>query len=345
MLSFSSIIKKLGDTKMIMSCKRIFFKAMILCLVIIPASIAFAVEPVPGDVNGDGKVDLDDVNLVAAVTIGNGNLTLQEADFNNNGIIDVGDVVIVTNMSNSTTPTPTSTPVPTPTPGGDTFDIENYFLLTPNSLWSYEHAPGASDEDDFDWQIDGTTKTAPDTKEVTPIKYIVKDPGDDREGDEDFWYLDENGDLWFYGFHKGIKTSKLAGDKDNWMTVPLKAGGRNMQIGDEVVSNGTASVWILILDNPVQQTVPVTSTVRYTRRENVSTHLGGFNDTIRVELDITVAGESIRANTFWLRENVGMVMQDQTPDQNDAEAHSLAGGNVGGTPIVADSPPIAPPVK
>lgn len=305
--------------------------------------------PVPYDLNNDGVFDINDVKYAAAIVIGR-EITDAEADVNNDGKITVEDIIHLSKWvvegtptpgptpTPEISPTPSPTPEPTPTPGGDTFDIEAYFLLTGNSEWQYRADEGASPDDDFNWTITGTIQS-PDMKTITPINYIVLDPGDDREGDKDFWQIDGNGDLFFYGFHKGIATTQLAGNKDNWLSDPIKAGGRDMNIGDEVTDTGEGMVWIKVGSFESQVPVQASATTKYTRRENVSTHMGTFTDCIRVEISIVAGAFNLQANTFWLKEGVGMVKQDQQPDGNDAETHSLQGGNVGGTPIVPDPPP------
>ncbi|GAB4310537.1 MAG: hypothetical protein Kow0059_00010 [Candidatus Sumerlaeia bacterium] len=316
------------------------------CVAALPAEAqnvlppGWANGPVPYDLNNDGVFDVQDVKFAAAIVIGR-ELTDQEADVNHDNQINAQDIIHLSRWVVDGTPTPTPTPTPSPTPGADTFNIEDYFILTQNSEWDYRADPGASPEDDFNWTITGT-RQSPDNQTITPINYIVLDPGDDREGDSDFWRIDPNGDLYFYGFHKGKETSGLAGNRDNWLSDPVKAGGRNMNTGDEVTDVGQGSVWVKV--GPFEQQISgqVTVTTRYTRRENVPTHMGVFNNCLRVEIDIVFAGVNIRGNTFWLKQGVGMVKQDQQPDANDAETHSIQSGNVGGTPITADGPP--PPV-
>ncbi|MFH0792569.1 MAG: hypothetical protein V2A74_00900, partial [bacterium] len=58
----------------------------------------------------------------------------------------------------------------------------------------------------------------------------------------------------------------------------------------------------------------------------------------------TASGQSfdIRNNTFFLKQGVGLIAQDQVPDANDAELQGLSGGQVSGVPIVPDGPPPNP---
>ena len=52
-----------------------------------------------GDVNGDGKIDEKDINLIAEYIMGKSpaNFNKDEADVNNDTEIDVADIVIVSN--------------------------------------------------------------------------------------------------------------------------------------------------------------------------------------------------------------------------------------------------------
>ena len=51
--------------------------------------------PVPGDLNGDGKVDVSDLNLVASDFGKTSNLNNAKSDTNIDGIVDIYDVVYV----------------------------------------------------------------------------------------------------------------------------------------------------------------------------------------------------------------------------------------------------------
>lgn len=54
-------------------------------------------EPLPGDVNGDGVVDVSDVNLVVNAILGKSEMT-NEMDLNGDGIVDVSDVNLIVNI-------------------------------------------------------------------------------------------------------------------------------------------------------------------------------------------------------------------------------------------------------
>jgi hypothetical protein len=49
-------------------------------------------EPVPGDVNGDGEVNIADVNCVISVIQGGEDIYEGRADVNKDGEVNIGDV-------------------------------------------------------------------------------------------------------------------------------------------------------------------------------------------------------------------------------------------------------------
>ena len=68
-----------------------------LCLYPVEISLVGCVEPNVCDVNGDGLVDISDVNAVINVMLGKGGVSEAAADVNNDGIVDIFDVNEVIN--------------------------------------------------------------------------------------------------------------------------------------------------------------------------------------------------------------------------------------------------------
>jgi hypothetical protein len=114
-----------------------------------------------GDVNGDGKIDGTDVDLITGHILGRDLLSgdaLLRAEANQDGRIDVADVVWTANRLPIPTPTPSPTPSPTETPGptpsptpSDLAEaLDNYsidFSTYGNALWYRQTAVSYYDGD------------------------------------------------------------------------------------------------------------------------------------------------------------------------------------------------------
>lgn len=251
---------------------------------------------------------------------------------------------------------PTATETPTETPGSptstptqvipDMFNLPDFFPLAANSSWYYVGMPeeGGSEEDNFTWEQKGT-KTLGD-KTVTIIQTTTDETTDSRNGDQDFWYV-EQGTLYYKGYRNG--TLKVIGSGFTQITIPSQdivfnpglAVGGMQRIGDTVTSEGTAQVSITLMGFPDNVTATVKTTVAYDRFDpTLNTPLGTFTNVLHMTLsiDATVYGQelNLRDNEFWLKQGVGMVKQDQDPDPSDAQVQGIQSGQVGGVTIVAD---------
>jgi len=73
-------------------------QSLILLLggLMLPA-IAYAQQSLYGDVNGDGEINIADVNVVIGVIL-DGNGFTAAADVNNDGEINIADVIALINM-------------------------------------------------------------------------------------------------------------------------------------------------------------------------------------------------------------------------------------------------------
>ena len=56
-----------------------------------------SLEPLVGDVNGDGQVDISDVNIVINLMLGKTTDEDYEGDINGDGNVDISDVNLVIN--------------------------------------------------------------------------------------------------------------------------------------------------------------------------------------------------------------------------------------------------------
>ena len=84
------------------------------------SSIAFLLTPLePGDANGDGRVDVNDLTIVLTSFVQTG-ATWTQGDFNGNGTVDVNDLTIVLSnygygvTSNGGAMRPSPSPPPSP---------------------------------------------------------------------------------------------------------------------------------------------------------------------------------------------------------------------------------------
>lgn len=250
------------------------------------------------------------------------------------------------------TPTPVGSvepPTPTPTPGegGGTFDLKDYFILASNSTWHYTGVQGGSTEDDFRWTVEGATQDVGGGVQATRIRTDTDEPSDALNGQVDFWRFDGVGDLYFHGFFLPIsfQASPLAvvPSQNIVLTDPLRLGGDGLTIGQTVTDTGEGSITATTFIGPVVLSATVESTVHYTEiLPTFESPLGTFTNVLRLVVDITAyvdAGSEpqiyeVKDNTFFLKEGIGMVGQDQEPDPNDAQIQRIDEGEVNGVVIV-----------
>jgi hypothetical protein len=129
--------------------------------------------------------------------------------------------------------------------------------------------------------------------------------------------------------------------QDIVFTDPVLVGDVDMALGEEITDEGAGMVFVEsflgngLVQGTVNSSVQVTAVL-----PNFVTPLGTFTNVLRVviNLKITVAGQEYQVtdSTFYLKEGVGMVGQDQEPDPNDAQIQGIDAGQVAGVPIVAD---------
>ena len=311
--------------------KTIPLTIMIACLflVTLPSSQA---STIPGDANNDGVINSDDLAPMGDHILGRSTAP-GNVDCNLDKSANVGDVVCLVNLLNTT---------------GNTFNIKDFFPLSQNSFWDYVGFNGGSPDDNFRWTVLADAKDVGGGKMAVRLRTDTVEPDDDRNLDEDFWLVETNGDLIFYGIHKGTATSFLP-VQDIILTDPLRIGGDGLKIGDVVTDTGAGSAQILVFGFPVTVTATFTATITYTDfLPSMNVPAGRFDNVLRMSVDIvgTASGQSfdLRDNTFFLKEGVGLIAQDQVPDASDAELQGLSGGQVAGVAIVPDGPP-PPPIR
>lgn len=231
------------------------------------------------------------------------------------------------------------------------FDIGDYFILTPDSEWHYtgEGQPGSSVEDDFTWRVLDQKKEVGGGILATAIRTIADEPSDARHLDEDYWYLDPEGNLFFYGFYNAKADAIASGitlpEQDIILTDPIRIGGKDMKIGDQVTDTGAASLRISTTFGASTLSANMASTVRYVGfLPTYSTPLGTFSEVLHVVIEfqgsvsIPILGSfefPVKGVEVYLKKGVGMIAQDQDADPDDAQMQAIDSGKVGGIPIVA----------
>ncbi len=231
-------------------------------------------------------------------------------------------------------------------PGQPPINFKDYFPLAKNSNWTYIGFNGGASEDNFTWTVENTDQDVGGGKTARRFRTNTQEPTDDRNLDVDFWYLDpNNGDVIFYGLHVGtVKGSGIATlpIQDIILTDPLKVGSDGMQVGGAAVTDtGAGSVQVntpiglQLVNGTFSTAVLVTEVI-----PSFNTPMGNFTNVLRVVVSISGSAFgrtfSFENSTFFLKKGVGMVAQDQQPDDNDAQLQGIQSGKVAGVNIVAN---------
>ena len=250
------------------------------------------------------------------------------------------------------TPTPTMTEggaTPTPTVDSGTFDFKDFFVETAGSNWHYTGADGASQDDDFRWTVLPAAYDVGGGKDAAQFKTDTDEPTDARNGDVDLWRVEPNGDVVFYGI---IRASN---QEYSGITIPAQpivlpdpilVGGDGLSIGDEITESKSGSMDVIV---PLLGTQTLTGTfnssIKFTEfMPTFVTPMGVFTNVLRVVIDIEVTVNvpyvgskdfEFTNSTFFFKEGVGMVGQDQDPDPDDAQKQVIDEGTVyvGGSPV------------
>jgi hypothetical protein len=231
-------------------------------------------------------------------------------------------------------------------PPGETFDFKDYFPVSGNTFWHYIDFNGATGEDHFKWTVQAGMLDPGSGKTLVPFLTETDEPTDDRNGDKDFYYVEPDGQVFFYGTFLATAHGSLQ-SQTIILTDPLLIGRNGLMVGDQIIDTGAGNVTVSIPFPPFSTTLPgtLTATVDYTEViPSFSTPLGNFTQVLRVVIDmditVTVFGSpftlNLKNNTFLFKKNIGMVAQDQHPDPDDAQVQAINEGQVAGVPIVAN---------
>ena len=233
----------------------------------------------------------------------------------------------------------------------DTFDIEDYFILAQDSEWHYTGSgqTGSSPDDDFTWTVLALLKDVGGGILAICIRTLTDEPDDARNMDEDFWYLSPAGELFFYGLHNGQADTGFP-VQDVILDDPILIGYRGLKIGDIVEDTGSGSVLLsvpIIGDVTVNGTI--TSKITYVEfLPYLDTPIGRFYDVLHLILELTgsatvstpfgpqIIDFPVREAELYLKDGVGMVLQDQDADINDAENQIIDRAQVAGQTVVGE---------
>ncbi len=230
--------------------------------------------------------------------------------------------------------------------GPVTIDFKDYFPLSQNSHWNYVGFNGGSEEDNFTWTVEDTLQAVGGDRLATRIRTNTQEPTDDRNLDVDFWYCNSaSREVYFYGLHVG--TEKGSNFKlivqDIILTDPLLVGTNGMVVG--VAAPSDSAVTKVKLKNPSNVVHDYNATFSVTVNPTgiipvFNTPLGDFTDVLRVVIKITAVSYgytyTFENSTFFLKKDVGMVAQDQEPDEDDAQIQGILAGQVNGVTITAN---------
>jgi len=322
-----------------MRCKFLNAGSLVFLVIVICLSTLISAAS-PGDANNDGKIDALDIQAIIDHILGRTS-AIGNADGNQDTIINIADLLTVIKIISEKTPTPTPTPTPIPV----TINIKDYFLLSQNSWWHYAGFEGGSPDDNFTWTVLSDTITVGGTKSAVKIKTTTDEPTDERNNDVDFWVLEPNGDLYFWGYHEGGIGNASFPEQDVILTDPILFGTDGMTIGTVISDTGSGTMNIIIFGSPQPVTIGVQSTVTCTSiLPQRSTPMGTFTDVLRISVDITlqvpiIGSLPFHTSTFFLKKGAGMVVQDQKPDVNDAELQGIDDGQASGVKIQPDIAP------
>ncbi|MCA9428412.1 MAG: hypothetical protein KC964_05735 [Candidatus Omnitrophica bacterium] len=249
------------------------------------------------------------------------------------------------------TPTLTPTATPTATDAGPSFNIADYFVLTPGTNWTFG-VPGKGQlGEGFSWLVLDSPVDLGDGLMVTSIQTIGFSTDFTRHLDEDLWSFDEiTGHLLFHGIRESVGfdingTNISLPAQDLIIDPPVDFGGADLSIG-EVIST-TASVSVIADIPPFgEQEIVATAYATVTYSEflpTFSTELGEFTDVIKlsvniravVDLGLTDLETEFLNNCFYVKEGVGLVAIDLDPETGGADLLTISDGEIfiNGSPV------------
>lgn len=206
-----------------------------------------------------------------------------------------------------------------------TINPKDWFVLTPQSYWHYsgEGVPNGEIKNDNTMTVLEEKKDVGGGILATRMKMTTDNPTDNRNGDEQFWYVDPNdaeGKLVLYGLHNQKEDAFSSGTllaQDIIINAPgILIGQNGQKIGDEVKRTGNTKVKVrtkvLGQDVETNANATVNSTIKY--KEIISafdTMVGKFVDVLIMNIDIRVTIDrnvyDVVVGDYWLKQGQGVI--------------------------------------
>lgn len=230
-----------------------------------------------------------------------------------------------------------------------TYNIEDYFILEPDSCWHYRNVIGTSQENDF------TVTVLPETKAVhgtqaTQFETKTEIPDEDN-CDREFWSIDANGNLFFHGILNAITDGEgddafLAGEYI--LDTPFLAGTRNMTPGQSFNQEISISSG---LPSGIDSALISLKVDHLGFIQNYETYLGNYSDVLHIVICVTVVSidtifgttpldETLRETEVFLANGIGVIAEDQEIGVPDMDVQAIDRGKINGIPIPCTNAPL-----
>ena len=203
---------------------------------------------VPGDVNGDGEVNIADINAVIAVILGGGSNTT--ADVNNDGEVNIADINAVINIILNPVVIEEHEYVDLGLPSGTLWATCNIGASSPEEYGDYFAWGETAPKEIYTWQTymwcNGSNNTI--TKYCTDSSYGIVDGKTELLPEDDAAYVNwgsswripsqeqcielSNNCTWTWTTLNGVKGHLITGPNGNTMFLPAAGGLYQDKIGD-----------------------------------------------------------------------------------------------------------------
>lgn len=233
--------------------------------------------------------------------------------------------------------------------GPRNFNILDYFVIDFGNRWHYVENGAVVSDEDFQFRVQPEPQPLPSGLEAFRILNDFDTNLGAREGIEDFWRPDENGNLFYEGtsFDQPVSLGGTASipPQTVYLSEPVLFGKADQEIGEAIMSTATTEIMAEANGSLFSITAEAISEVVPTAfLPTLQTELGVFTDVLRVRFDVTlrlfVLGGSFNFNfinsTVFFKKDIGPIAIDFSPDIQDAGVLTIDEGSIiiDGTPTV-----------